>query len=64
MANKKHKRNIIDERIEDNTMYGEFIHSFQQWITSDRQRAAARYQGEILEHWRFKRRKRQIINSA
>jgi hypothetical protein len=42
MANKKNKTNIRDERIEDNTAYGEFIPSFQQWMTPDRQRNIAR----------------------
>ena len=42
MANKKDKNNIKDERIEDVTMYGEFIPSFDQWMTPDRQRKNAR----------------------
>jgi hypothetical protein len=41
MANKKNKTNIPDERIEDTTMYGEFISSFDQWMTLDRQRNIA-----------------------
>lgn len=43
MANKKDKTNIKDERIEDGTMYGEFVSSFYQWVTPDRQRAIARH---------------------
>lgn len=49
MANKKNKTNIKDERIEDNTLYGEFIPSFQQWMTPDRQRAIARHQEEVTD---------------
>lgn len=47
MANKKNKSNISDERIEDNTMYGEFISSFHQWITPDRQRMTAQHHENI-----------------
>lgn len=47
MANKKGNQNIKDERIEDNTMYGEFIPSFHQWITPDRQRMIARHQESV-----------------
>lgn len=47
MANKKNKTNISDERIEDNTMYGEFIPSFDQWMTPDRQRKLARHLEEV-----------------
>lgn len=43
MANKKNRTNIRDERIEDGTMYGEFIPSFDQWVTPDRQRKIARH---------------------
>ncbi len=38
MANIDGKKNIKDERIEDTTLYGEFIASFDQWITLDKQR--------------------------
>lgn len=38
MANKRRKNLIKDERIEDTTMYGEFISSFDEWITMDKQR--------------------------
>ncbi len=47
MANKKNRTNIRDERIEDNTMYGEFIPSFDQWMTPDRQRKVARHLEEV-----------------
>lgn len=47
MANKKNKTNIKDERIEDSTMYGEFISSFDQWMTSDRQRKNARHLEQV-----------------
>lgn len=47
MANKKNKTNIKDERIEDVTMYGEFISSFDQWTTPDRQRKIARFLEEV-----------------
>ena len=49
MANKKNSTNIKDERIEDNTMYGEFIPSFDQWITPDRQRKIARRLEEVTD---------------
>lgn len=42
MANKENKTNIKDERIEDVTMYGEFISSFDQWMTLDKQRDRAK----------------------
>ena len=47
MANKNNKNNITDERIEDVTMYGEFISSFHQWNTPDRQRKIANHLEEI-----------------
>ncbi|MFZ5985619.1 MAG: hypothetical protein ACOYWZ_00620 [Bacillota bacterium] len=49
MANKNDKNNIKDERIEDVTMYGEFISSFDQWITPDRQREIARHLAEVTK---------------
>jgi|GEM_PF-561547 len=49
MANKKDKNNIKDERIEDTTMYGEFVSSFHNWISPDRQRKVARHLEEISE---------------
>jgi hypothetical protein len=49
MANKNSKNNIKDERIEDVTMYGEFIASFDQWITPDRQKNIARHLEEVTE---------------
>jgi hypothetical protein len=49
LANKKNKTNIKDERIEDNTLYGEFIPSFDQWMTPDRQRKVARHLEEVTE---------------
>lgn len=49
MANRNDKNNIADERIEDTTMYGEFISSFDQWITPDRQRKIARHLEEVTE---------------
>jgi hypothetical protein len=47
MANKDNKKNVKDERIEDGTMYGEFIASFDQWITPDKQRENAQHLEEI-----------------
>lgn len=47
MANKKNRTNIKDERIEDSTMFGEFIASFDQWMTLDRQRNNARHLEEV-----------------
>jgi hypothetical protein len=47
MANKNNKNNIKDERIEDVTMYGEFISSFDQWMTPDRQRKVAGHLEEV-----------------
>lgn len=49
MANKKNKTNISDERIEDTTMYGEFISSFDQWTTPDRQKNIARHLAEATD---------------
>jgi hypothetical protein len=43
MENKGKRNDIKDERIEDVTMYGEFISSFDQWITPDNQRKNARH---------------------
>lgn len=47
MANKNDKNNIKDERIEDTTQYGEFIASFDQWMTPDRQRQTAHHLEEV-----------------
>jgi hypothetical protein len=47
MSNIEDKNNIRDERIEDITMYGEFISSFHNWITPDRQRKNARRLGKV-----------------
>lgn len=49
MANKKNKTNIKDERVEDVTMYGEFIASFDQWMTPDIQRERARHLEEVTK---------------
>ncbi len=49
MANKENKNNIKDERIEDITMYGEFISSFHQWITPDKQRQMASHMEKVTE---------------
>ncbi|MCX7748931.1 MAG: hypothetical protein N2645_18880 [Clostridia bacterium] len=49
MANRNDKTNIRDERIEDVTRYGEFIPSFDQWMTPDRQRKVARHLEEVTE---------------
>jgi hypothetical protein len=49
MANKNDKTNIRDERIEDVTRYGEFISSFHQWNTLDRQRKVARHLEEVTQ---------------
>lgn len=53
MANKfskKTRKNLIrDESIEDTTMYGEFIPSFDQWITPDRQREVAKHLEKVTD---------------
>lgn len=49
MANKKNKTNIKNERIEDNTMYGEFVSSFDQWVTPDRQKNIATHLEEVTD---------------
>ena len=49
MANKNNKNNIRDERIEDVTLYGEFISSFDQWMTPDRIRKNARHLEEVTK---------------
>ena len=49
MANKKNRTNIKDERIEDVTMYGEFVAAFDQWMTPDRQRERAKHLEEVTE---------------
>ncbi len=35
------------EQIEDTTLYGEFISSFDQWMTSSRQTSKARHMADI-----------------
>lgn len=54
MANKNEKNNIKNERIEDFTMYGEFVSSFHQWITPDRQRKVARHLEEATQEFAAK----------
>ena len=49
MANKRKKVNITDERLEDSTQYGEFISSFHQWTSYERQRTNAGHLEEIAE---------------
>jgi|GEM_PF-1672496 len=49
MANKNNKTNIKDERIEDVTKYGEFIASFDQWMTPDKQRERAKHLEEVTK---------------
>lgn len=49
MANKNNKNNIKDERIEDTTQYGEFISSFHQWITPEKQREKARHLAQVTK---------------
>ena len=49
MENKNDKKDIKDERIEDTTMYGEFISSFYNWNTLDRQRKVARKLEDVTE---------------
>ena len=49
MANKKNKTDISDERMEDTTLYGEFISSFHQWMTPDRQKRTARHHESITD---------------
>jgi hypothetical protein len=49
VANKNNKTNIKDERTEDVTMYGEFIASFDQWMTPDKQRERARHLAEVTK---------------
>ena len=43
MANKNRKNLIEDESIEDTTMYGEFIPSFDQWTTFENQKERCKY---------------------
>lgn len=43
MANKNPKNLIESEYIEDTTLYGEFISSFDQWISPDNQRVRVRH---------------------
>lgn len=50
MANKNNKNNIKDERIEDTTQYGEFISSFHQWITPEKQREKVRYLAQVTKN--------------
>jgi hypothetical protein len=49
MANKRKKPIIEEERMEDTTMYGEFISSFHNWTTSERQRANTKHLIEVSE---------------
>jgi hypothetical protein len=49
MANRKNRTNISDERIEDSTMYGEFISSYHKWTSSERQKRKADWLAEITE---------------
>ncbi|MDD4493909.1 MAG: hypothetical protein PHV32_06120 [Eubacteriales bacterium] len=49
MANKDNRTNIKDERIEDVTLYGEFISSYHNWTTSEKQRRKGRWLAEISE---------------
>lgn len=49
MANVNDKNQIKDERIEDTTLYGEFVSSFHQWRTLDRQRQIAHHLEEVTE---------------
>lgn len=58
MANKNVKNVPKDERIEDVTMYGEFVASFDQWMTPDRQRKKARHLEEVTEELTPSERKR------
>lgn len=64
MANKKNKNNIKDERIEDVTMYGEFIPSLDQWITPDRQRSIARHLEAVSEEISSKEKRKLIKGEA
>lgn len=52
MANKRRKNLITEERIEDVTMYGEFISSFDQWVTLDNQRKRVKHLEEISKNLR------------
>ena len=61
MANKNNKNNISDERMEDVTMYGEFISSFHQWMTPDRQRKVARHLEEVTRDLTPEERKKSDI---
>ncbi|MCX7710793.1 MAG: hypothetical protein N2484_13220 [Clostridia bacterium] len=49
MANINNKNVPKDERIEDTTMYGEFVSSLYNWKTPDRQRKIARHLEEVTE---------------
>lgn len=44
---KPNKEVAKTEQIEDTTLYGEFVSSFDQWMTSSRQHSKARHMEEI-----------------
>lgn len=43
------RRYTIDEDVEDTTLYGEFISSFDQWMTLDKQKERADTLVELSE---------------
>ena len=47
MANRFDTSDFDDERIEDTTLYGEFISSFHGWVSSEKQKMIARYLAEV-----------------
>lgn len=53
MTDKKGKNKTVGneskEQVEDVTMYGEFIASFDNWTTPDKQRERARHLAEVTE---------------
>ncbi|MCX7842225.1 MAG: hypothetical protein N2489_04025 [Clostridia bacterium] len=58
MPNINNKKNNNDPKNKDTTLYGEFISSFDKWITPDRQRKAARHLEEVTGELASKERKR------
>ncbi len=49
MANKRKRPIIEEEKIEDTTLYGEFISSFHNWTTSERQKENTKHLEIISE---------------
>ncbi len=50
MANKDPKNLIKDEYIEDTTQYGEFISSFHNWTTFEKQKDRVKHLQNVTRH--------------